>query len=119
MNKNKTLGILFYLRKDKLSREGEAPIYLRITVDGQRSNLSTNRSIKPERWNDEADKVRGNTEEVKALNLYLTSFKSKVYEHHRLLMEKDKLITARTLRNTILGIGEKKYTLIEVFLYHI
>ncbi|MBA3647261.1 MAG: phage integrase SAM-like domain-containing protein [Chitinophagales bacterium] len=118
MVKNKTLGLLFYLRKDKLNRNGLAPIYLRLIVDGQRSNLSTNRSISPDRWNDEADKARGSNEESKSLNQYLESFKSKVYEHHRDLLEKGKTITAETLHNAILGVGDKRYELVEVFKQH-
>lgn len=118
MIKNQSLGLLYYLRKDKRNKAGQAPIYLRLTVDGQRANISTNRYIEPERWNDEADKVRGSSEESKSLNHYLDSLKNNVYEHHRILLDKGKTISAETLRNAILGIGEKRYTLVEAFAYH-
>jgi len=35
------LNVLFVLRKTQLNKKGFAPIYLRITVNGQRSELST------------------------------------------------------------------------------
>lgn len=118
MEKNTTFGLLFYLRKDKLNKENEAPIYVRITIDGQRTNISTNRTIKPERWNDEADKARGSNEQSQALNQYLFNFKKKIYDHHSDLLVKGKHITAESLRNSVLGIGEKKHSLIEIFEYH-
>ena len=33
---NKTLGILFYVKRAKIDDNGKAPIYVRITVDGMR-----------------------------------------------------------------------------------
>lgn len=55
---NKTFGLLFYVKRSKIDDSGKAPIYLRITVDGQRTELSIKRDIEPERWNSEAGKVR-------------------------------------------------------------
>ncbi|MFZ3273308.1 MAG: Arm DNA-binding domain-containing protein [Lutibacter sp.] len=39
---NKTFGLLFYLKKSKVDSQGKAPIYLRITVDGERSEILPN-----------------------------------------------------------------------------
>jgi hypothetical protein len=35
-----TLSLLFFLRKPKNYQSGDMPIYLRITVDGQRTELA-------------------------------------------------------------------------------
>ncbi len=45
--KRYTFSILFYIKKTKLMKTGEAPVYLRITVNGLRSELSIKRSIPP------------------------------------------------------------------------
>ena len=37
---NKTFGLLFYLKKSKVDAQGKCPIYLRITIDGKRSEIS-------------------------------------------------------------------------------
>jgi hypothetical protein len=43
---NKTFGLLFYVKRAKIDNNGKAPIYVRITVDGIRSELSIKRSLK-------------------------------------------------------------------------
>ena len=51
---SKTFGLLFYLKKQKNYVRGKQPIYMRITVDYQRAEISTKREIEPERWNSPA-----------------------------------------------------------------
>jgi site-specific recombinase XerD len=118
MTKNQTLSFLFYIRKDKVNDKGLAPIHLRITVDGQRATVSTNRFIEIAKWNANAGKAKGNTETIKELNLYLETMKSSVLAHQRDLLDRGKLITAEALRNALLGLNDHKHTLLEVFQYH-
>ncbi len=47
----KSLGILFYQKRRGTEGKGAIPIYMRITVDGIRKEVSTGRKIEPERWN--------------------------------------------------------------------
>jgi len=42
-----TFSLLFYLKKPKNYLTGAAPIYLRITVDGKRAELSASRECAP------------------------------------------------------------------------
>ena len=41
---NKTFNLLFYVKKAKINSVGESPIYLRITIDGKISEISTKRA---------------------------------------------------------------------------
>ncbi len=41
------LSILFYSKTSKVKRDGLVPIYLRITIDGERFEQSTQRYIVP------------------------------------------------------------------------
>jgi hypothetical protein len=63
---NKTFNLLFYVKKAKINFLGESPIYLRITIDGKISEISTKRTILPSRWNSKAQKVSGSSEESKS-----------------------------------------------------
>src|SRR5437868_6147355 len=118
MIKNHTLSLLFYLRKDKKNKDGESPIYLRISVDGERSAVTLNRYIDENKWSSEAGKAKGNKEDIRELNTYLDSVRSSIMSHQRNMLDRGKVISAESLRNAFLGLGEKKYTLLELFQYH-
>lgn len=45
-----TFCLLFYIRRTKLNRNGEAPIMMRITVNGVRVDASVKKTILPEFW---------------------------------------------------------------------
>lgn len=115
---NKTFNLLFYVKKAKVNSAGEAPIYLRITIDGKISEISTKRTSKPLKWISAMQKVSGSSEESKSLNFYLKSFEQKVYETYNELMRDKERVTCEALKNRLLGIGELSRTVIPVFQDH-
>jgi len=97
----KTFSILFYLQRNKVSKDGKSPIYLRITVNGKRSQISIKRKISINKWNNEAGKVIGTTLEVKELNRYLNSLKHKIYKIQQKLLDDNRQITALLIKNIV------------------
>src|SRR5450432_2368725 len=100
-------SMLFYLKKQKNYTTGLAPIYQRITVDGRRAEITTNRECDPMKWNSHAGRAIGTKEEIKSLNAFLDNLQAKTYEVHRYLYENEKEITAETIKNRMLGKSEK------------
>src|SRR4051812_42935265 len=94
---------LFYLKRPKNYQAGEVAIYLRITVEGKRSEVTTGRSCDPEIWNSYAGRALGNKEDIRVLNAYLDSLQSKIKDAHFLLSETNEPISAESLRNKFLG----------------
>ena len=115
---NKTFNLLFYVKKAKINSAGEAPIYLRITIDGKISEISTKRTIKPLKWNSAMQKISGSSEESRSLNFYLKTFEQKVYETYHELMRDKETVTCEVLKNKLMGRGELSRTLIPVFQDH-
>jgi len=111
-------SLLFYMKKQKNYQSGSAPIYIRITVSGKRSETTTGRECEPSRWNTGAGRANGTKEDTRAFNAFLDDLQTKVYQAHRLLTEADELITAETIRNKFLGKTEKPRSLIEIFKDH-
>lgn len=37
-----TFSLLFYIRRDKLNKRGEAPVFMRLTINGERADASIN-----------------------------------------------------------------------------
>ena len=114
----KSFSLLFYLKKPKKYKEGEMPIYLRITVDGIAKEISIGRQCEPDKWNAKAGRASGIKENVKSLNAYLDTIQTKIYEGRRRLLEKDELITSDSLKNFLKGTGDKPKTIIEIFQQH-
>ena len=44
MNFNQTFSILFWLKKAKMNKQGFMPIWVRITVDDERAEFSTQKT---------------------------------------------------------------------------
>ncbi|WP_445722561.1 site-specific integrase [Flavobacterium sp.] len=115
---NTKITTLFYVKKSKTNSKGLVPIYLRITIEGKRFELTTGKLIEISKWSAEQKKVKGNSEEARSINEYLNLLISKVFESQKYLMIENKEITFETLKNKILGIEEKQITIIEVFKEH-
>ena len=112
------VSLLFYLKKSKADSEGRAMIYLRITVNGRRVEMSTNRKTYPHKWNASQSVVQGFSPEIRQLNVYLAKMRTDIYKHAEKLKEADFPLTAESLRDAYLGKGQKYKMLLEVFQEH-
>ena len=72
--KRSTFALVFYIKRKKLIRNGEAPIYARITINGQRAEFSTKRSIDSQEWDSAKGRSSKRTKQAIALNEYLQDF---------------------------------------------
>jgi len=113
-----TLSLLFSLRKPKNYSSGEMPIYLRITVDGQRTEFAVSRKCSPKNWDAVSGRATGAKTDVKTLNAYLDNIQFKIQELQRRMAESEETITAETLKNRFIGKAEKARTLLVVFEDH-
>ncbi|PZU77974.1 MAG: recombinase [Chryseobacterium sp.] len=115
---NKTFNLLFYVKKAKIDSAGEAPVYLRITIDGKISEISTKRKVQPSKWSSLAQKVIGISEDIRSFNYYLKTFEQKVYDTYHLLIRDKETVTSEMLKNKLLSKGEKSRMLIPIFQEH-
>lgn len=114
---SKTFGLLFYIRKPK-NKTDEAAIFLRITVDQQRTEISTKRYCDSNCWNSATGRVSGNKEEARRLNAYLDTVQAKIYDIQQQLVMGNEPITPEAIKNKFIGIAEKPVLLLETFLQH-
>jgi hypothetical protein len=117
----RTISINFCLKKSKTLSNGTAPVYLRLTVAGERVEFTTRRYVKPERWNSNMQKMTGTTDEARVLNSYLKTLEQQVFEAQRLMMDGREMVTAEGLRNKLLGVpdtAKRSKMLVSVFREH-
>ena len=112
------MSILFYLKSAKASKKGLYPIYQRITINGIRIELSTSKFVDKSKWNKEAGRIKGNSEEARLINSYLDILKNKAYETEKWMVNNDEEIIAQTFKNKLLGIEENQRKLLIIFEDH-
>lgn len=115
---NKTFNLFFYVKKSKINAIGKVPIYIRITIDGKITEISTKRTVSTEKWNSGMQKVIGFSEESKSLNFYLKTLEQKIYNIYHDLIKDNEKVTCEILKNKFLGRGELDRMLIPIFLDH-
>lgn len=76
MNTQSTFKVSFYVRNDKKDKQGDVPVYMRVTVNGSRVEISTNRKINLSNWSS-SGKAKGYKSEIKEFNNYLDLLRRK------------------------------------------
>ena len=110
---------MFFIRRTKLRKNLEAPILLRITVNGERTDVSIQRTIRPDQWNSVKGYARTTTQYGKDLNLYLDQVRLQIYQHHQDLISRNKQVTAGALKNAFMHCEiEEHHTLLELYQEH-
>ncbi|MEJ7740367.1 MAG: Arm DNA-binding domain-containing protein [Chitinophagaceae bacterium] len=84
--------ILFFTRIASKRRGNQYPIYLRITVNGQRMEQSTHRFVQRSQWSATAGRMKGGHAAARALNSFLDALRNKVHATEREMVQDGKEI---------------------------
>lgn len=93
-------------------------IYMRITVNGKRADMSAGRECDPAKWNSHAGRAIGTKEETRALNNYLDSLQTKIRNAHQTLIDTNQHVTTESLQNQFTGKAEKSRYLMQLLREH-
>lgn len=120
MNNNSSrFSLLFYFKKPRKPSANSLPIYMRISVDSERTEISTQRKWDPTRWNTASGRASGTKEDARSLNIYLDTLQGRVYEAQRQLIADKEEVTISALKQQLNGgTKEKSRMLIEIFENH-
>lgn len=115
-----SFSILFAIRESKVKKNGNAPIEVTITLNGERSYFSTGKSILVSKWDKTRQQVKGKDDEARSLNNFLKAVRSKLYEKEAELMDRGFVVTAELLRDAYFDKVDalKEKTLLEVLDEH-
>jgi len=112
-----TFKVLFYVNSSK-EKNGVAPIFGRITVNGQVAQFSCKQSVALSLWDAKANRAKGKGAEAQKINHALDKIKAKIIEHYGQIKEREGFATAEMVRNTYQGIGNEYETLLSAFDKH-
>ncbi|GAA4919821.1 site-specific integrase [Mucilaginibacter defluvii] len=113
-----TFGVQFIIRLDKL-KDGKAPIYARITVNGEIIHFAVKQWIDPKCWDQRKGAGKGNKDDVKIINGGLDQIRLSLGNCYQQILLKGKLVTAGAIKDAFFGNdGEEPNTLTRLFEYH-
>jgi len=117
MRTTNTFGVHFLIRQDKL-KEGKAPVYVRVTVNANRTLIGLKQWIDPRSWDARKGAGKGSKEETRSLNRYLAEIRTELGECYRELQLRKIAITADDVKNTFHRTTIQDYTFSALFTYH-
>ncbi|MDR7208842.1 site-specific integrase [Flavobacterium piscis] len=113
-----TFGVLFYLKTQKTSIQGRAPICARVTVNGKRTEISVKRSVNANEWDERKGMAKGSRKETVELNMFLNQFKAKIINTYQQMLLNDAAIDGPAIRDKVLGTDHLAPTLLSLIEYH-
>jgi len=117
MRTQNTFSTLFWLQSSRAIND-EALLYARITVNRRRVNISLKRKVPLSRWDNKKKKVRGNSNEARQINNYLSQVQTQLFQSFQDLKFKGDLITAELIKAQYLGENDNSKTLQNLLEYH-
>lgn len=118
MTKRNKLNLMFFIRRSKVLKNGEMPIYVRITFGSRMVDISIGKSVSENIWQPDSGIATGKTKEARHVNDYIDSVKNGIYEHYRRMLDEGRVITATTLKNAWLGKSEDEKTILGIYQEH-
>jgi integrase len=113
---NNTLVLNFILKRSKTNHEnGKAPIYLRVTINGVRFEMSTKIFVTTTQWDEASQRIKGRKEEARQTNEYLNNIQTEVQRKFYRYQETEEYITADKFKRFLKGKDKTHKQLLEVF----
>lgn len=119
MKKNQKLNIRFRLNVQK-EKNGKSPIYMRVFVDGLKTEISTNYFVAPKHWDPKNCMVRSADENHQLINAYINNSKNDLIQFFLEKAARGIATSPLDLKNYFLGIdtAPKHKTILQAYEYH-
>ena len=101
--KRDSFRVLFFLKKTRLLKNGEASVCMRITVNGTRVENNIRKSIDPALWSQAKETARGKSRRACDLNPYIEEARIKLYQIFCELEQQNRPVTAHLLQELFFG----------------
>jgi site-specific recombinase XerD len=112
------ITVHIYAKSSKANKNGQLPIYFRLTVNGERFEFSTKKFVEKSKWSSEQSKMRGSSEEARSLNNYLGLIKSKVFDIQMELLHKNEELILENFKSRLTGTHERERMIIPIYQSH-
>lgn len=115
----RTFCVLFFVKRSRVTKNGEVAIQLKVTVNKEKIEVSINQTINPDLWNSSTEKATGKDRKSLEINSRLNSIRFRLMEIYREMEINGEDISARKIVNKYKGIEtEPRITLLSIFQEH-
>ena len=114
----KLFSVLFFIKRTKLRKNGEAPIVVRITYGKQMAESQIGRSIPVEKWSQTKGGSIGKDKKSNEINTFIEMVRVKLYNVQQEFERNGILYTATMIKDTYMGKGTEQRTLYSTFKEH-
>ena len=112
----------FILKKSKPLKDGTVPIYLRVPLNGTRTELSTKINVNPKDWDERSGRIKGRGPIVIRNNKTLNDLTVQVYDGIEEIIKQKFSVDSKNLKLALKGDLVQKTLLIstyELYLEHL
>jgi integrase len=102
----------------RTNSDGRALIFVRITVNSQRAEISVQRHIEVARWDKKRGRVKGNNEDAREINDLIDKTILKLNSIHSACIQNSDVVTAASIKEKFYGKQAKSKNLMDVFQQH-
>lgn len=114
--KEKTLKLLFYLKRGTQSKDGKSPIMARLTIGRTMVQFSCKIACSPQLWDSRKSRLVGKSAEAVSVNADLDRLQLTVHQSFEYLQSKQgEMVRAEEVKNTLFGLNSNSQGL----LYHL
>lgn len=117
MKTSVTFSILFWVYTSR-AVNNESNVYVRITVNGKKTNISLNHKINIDHWNAKYQRMKGHGSKARQFNLFLDDTKTNIIQTYRELKNEHRVITAQLVKARFLGEDKACHSMRDLFKYH-
>ena len=117
MKTSSSFSILFWVNLAR-TKNSEASLYVRITVNGKRAAISLNRKVLVTDWDSDRNRAKGTGQKSRILNTYLDETYNQLFQAYQDLKSEHKQITARSVKARFLGLDEVNRSVLDIISYH-
>ena len=118
MGTRNTFKVLFYIKKNAPLRNGNTPIMGRITINGQRTQLSTRLSVDPKLWNVNMGRVTGRRADAVRVHEQLSQIRYHIERCYNTLFYEHAQVTPQMVKEMYFGNDRRSEMLLAFFREH-
>lgn len=117
MRTSSTFSVLFWVY-GKRAVNNKASIYVRLTLNGKRVNISLKKKIDITTWDEKTQRANGTYKDSRILNLYLNEVQSKIYQIYEDFKKEERTFTSQMVKARFLGEDIKHISFLTLINYY-